>query len=254
MTLVFFGVAFGRLYPVFMTWQVKQGKTIPTNSLGSLPGNAFQATGSLRLLQWSLPSLVIAGILIVADFCIQWRMLVFILSLFNNAVQTGPSWGSRRISATKIGLFKQPRIQRLLAHNILQIWMTLGEARSQNSLVLGYIGAATLFGRDGSPFITSAADLKMVLHNVRMGGVPEFKVEFMPDDSALVYMDAKVPLECESTHPVKIEQSTIDSNDVIEKPMKTTALVLNCTFRSMRPSGIYMSLQGQFRLLKLHLY
>lgn len=153
-----------------------------------------------------------------------------------------------------IGLFKQPEIQRLLAHNILQIWMTLGEARSQNSLVLGYIGAATLFGRDGSPFITSAADLKMVLHNVRMGGVPEFKVEFMPDDSALVYMDAKVPLECESTHPVKIEQSTIDSNDVIEKPMKTTALVPNCTFRSMRPSGIYMSLQGQFRLLKLHLY
>jgi len=235
-TRVLFGVAFSALCPVFMTWHVKQGKPIPINRLGSVPGDVFQATGSLQFLRWSLASLLVAGIMLVADFSHS----VADVGLDFVAVKgRGPDQPvlviapDKRNKGRPIQTAGDPLTIRTYQQPIMG---DLEEKRSQNSLVLGYIDAATKIGTDASPFITRASDAAQVFTHIDR--VPDFRVDFMSDDSALEQMDTRIPLECESVNLIEIEQSTVNDH-VFEKPLKTTALVPNCTFASTRPSGIY---------------
>jgi len=120
------------------------------------------------------------------------------------------------------------------------------KGQAQSSLLDAFMEAVGLIARGGSPFVSDRTSKSNWTQGEWLGYNAMFR--YQEDDSPLQEVSLEVPLDCISSQMVRIDQTSVAVplfdpfsyfNASQNVNMSTTALTPNCTFHSLRSTGIY---------------
>lgn len=241
-TRILIGMGIAAFYPLFMTWQIRfSGKPVPVKAIGSVPGDFVTASGSLvRWYNWSLPAIVLAIILFIADFSHSLADIgmefveLYEPDSLQPILNVPTSSADHRNTARTLELSGDPQFTRTSVYRVSYLEGRVNEAREESALVDSFVQAATLICRGLSPLTLAAP--RALRKNEDFGGV-SFNTYHLPDDSPLTALPTEIPVECYGP-PVELKES-IYGFPVFDTPLNNTALLPNCTLSGTRSTGIY---------------
>ena len=249
--------ALAMAHPLLLTLQLTNTprKRVPLKAMGNTPGNMFQAFQTASWLSWSLPAILLLLMIMLADFA--HTIADSGLSFVETAVQgipepvlvLGRNSGQRNADRL-MKMAGDPPITRTAAFKVASEEGRSQTGGKQTTLESSFVSAVSLIARGESPF-TKVAPVPMA-ETVGFGGVPDFDVFYMPDDTPIAALDFDIPLTCESLELAEIEE-VMTGFPVFDKPIYNTARVPNCTFSNARESGIFPGASGRVEIVE-HLW
>ncbi|CAJ1945476.1 unnamed protein product [Cylindrotheca closterium] len=250
-TRTFFGFAFAAVYPLIVTWQLgRYKKTIPLNHLGVVPGDVVQAFGSLPSMAWTAPAIAVALLLFVADFSHTIAMFGFdfideeVPGRLDTILRISTTAQDRNLMRSFISAGDPEQFRTLSISNAIKKGRII-EGREQTMLWESFFRSVGAIARAASPFVQVAIRPKR--GTLVFGGF-QYDTTYMPDDSAIVSMATEIPLICESSHPAIIEEAM--TGGALDETVYNTAVIPNCTFLGIRPSGVFSGSLEQVEIVE----
>lgn len=238
-TRVLFGLALAVMYTGLMSWHMTAGHGIPVTALAWIPGDVVAATQWARTLQFTIPALLIAVLLLVADLSHSMADL-----------------GLTAVTITEPGSLQPVLSLRTADRNPQRPLQTAGDPLTpRTDIYVDYGGsdfgldtktdvlsetmlaAGAQLARGSSPFLNGVGRDYLFYPISTLGGVTVQTIVGICEDDAVVEIAIDIPLECASPNMSTIHQ--INVGQIVDKTIRNTALVPNCTYFRERASGVY---------------